>query len=71
METEAETHSQISDRAGRVLWRMGNITEQAKRIKYTTRRHAQSTNLGPWRLTETESPSKEHAGTGPRSYTQL
>ena len=25
----------------------------------------QSTNLNPWELSETESPTKEHVGTGP------
>lgn len=29
-------------------------------MEVTTRRPTQSTNLGPWRLTEIEPPTKEH-----------
>jgi hypothetical protein len=32
---------------------------QLERVKDTTRRLTESTNLGPWRLTETEPPTKK------------
>ena len=32
---------------------------------------AQPTNLGPWGLTETEPPTKEHAGAGPKPLIHL
>jgi hypothetical protein len=39
--------------------------------KATTRRPTESTNLGPWRLTETGPPAKKHTGAGPRPSTYL
>ena len=47
--------------------RVWNRTEQSGEAKNTTRRPIESTNLGPWGLTETEPPTTEHTGTGPRT----
>ena len=33
-------------------------------VKNTTRTHTEPTNLGPWELTETKLPTKEHAWAG-------
>ena len=41
--------------------------EQAEGVKNTTKRYTESTNLGLWGHTETEPPTKEHAGAGPSS----
>ena len=38
-------------------------------VKDTTSRPTEPTNLGPWGLTETEAPTKEHAWAGPRPST--
>ena len=51
--------------------RMGARIELPGGVKDTTRRHTESTNLGPLRLTEPEPQIKEHAGFGPRSPTHL
>ena len=40
-------------------------------VKDTTRRPAEPTNLGPWRLTETKPPTKEHTWAGPRPPTHM
>ena len=50
---------------------MRDGTEQAGGIKDTTKKPTESTNLGPWGLTEMELPAKEHAVTGPRFRTYL
>jgi hypothetical protein len=52
--------SELRESCGRV----GDKTERAKGVK-DTRRPTESTNLGSWGLTETEPPTKEHAGAGP------
>ena len=39
--------------------------------KVGSRRLIESTNLGLWELTETELPTKEHAGAGVRLPTNL
>jgi hypothetical protein len=49
---------------------LGDRSEQAGRIKDTTR-FTESTNLGPWGLTESGPPTREHAGAGPRLSTHL
>jgi hypothetical protein len=46
--------------------RVGDRTEGTGGVKNTTRRCTESTNLCPWQLTETEPPTKKHAGDGPR-----
>ena len=61
METDAEIQSQTLGGAWGVLWKSGDRTEQARGVKDTTRRPTESTNLGPWGLTETEPSTKEHA----------
>jgi hypothetical protein len=61
METDAVTHSQTSGGVGESCRRVGGRIEGAGRIKDTTRRPTELINLGPWGLTETESPTKEHA----------
>jgi hypothetical protein len=53
------------------LRRVGNRIERAGGVKDTTRRPTESTKLGPWVLTEAESPSKEYAGARPRPPTHL
>ena len=40
-------------------------------VKDTTRRPAEPTNLGPWGLTETKPPTKEHTWAGPRPPTHM
>jgi hypothetical protein len=68
MATEAEIHSQTSGRSWGVLGKSGRDrkSEEGGGVKHTTRRPIATTNLGPWRLTETETPTKEHAWAGPR-----
>ena len=51
--------------------RVGDRIEGAGGVKDPTRTPTESTNLDPWGLTETESPTKEHAGAGPRTLTHL
>ena len=43
------------------------LSELEGGIWYITRRPTESTNLGPWQLTETEPPTKELAWAGPRA----
>ena len=40
-------------------------------VKDTTRRHTESGNVGPQGLTETESPTKKHAGARLRPHTHV
>ena len=48
-----------------VLWkRSGRRIDGTRGVKDTTRRPTESTNLGTQGLTETEPPTKEHAGAG-------
>jgi len=66
MDTDAETHSQTSGRAQRVLWKsriglsepVGSRTPQEDLQSQLTWAH--------WGFTETEPPTKELAGAGPR-----
>lgn len=51
--------------------RVGDRSEQVRGVKNTTRRCTESTNLRPWGLTELGPPTREHAGTGPKSPTYL
>ena len=51
--------------------KVGYRTEQSEGVKDTTRIPIESTNLGPWRLTETEPPTKGHTVAGPRPPTYL
>lgn len=37
-------------------------TEEVGGVKDTTGRPTEPINLGPWRLTDTKPPTKEHAG---------
>lgn len=39
---------------------VGDRSGQTRGVKDITRRPTQSANLGPWELTETEAPTKEH-----------
>jgi hypothetical protein len=66
METDAETHRQSVGRAQGLLWKSRGRIEGARRVKGSTNRPTEPANLGPWGLTETEPPTKEHAWTGPR-----
>ena len=50
---------------------LGVRTNQAEGLKDITRHATESINLGPWGLSEIESPIKEHAGAGPRLSTHL
>jgi hypothetical protein len=70
-EADGETHRQTSGRVWVTCERMGDRTEQAGEIKDTTRRPTESTNMGPWGLTEPGPPTREHAGAGPRPPTLL
>ena len=53
----------------------GSLVEERDRSepvrRDTSRRPTESTNLGPWGLTEPQPPSRELAGAGPRSPTHL
>jgi hypothetical protein len=62
METDEETHSQTSDKSPETCGRVGDITEQAKQDKDTTRRPTEKTNLVTWVFTETKPPTKEYGG---------
>lgn len=54
---------QTSGRGWEVLWKSrGQRIERAGGGEDTTKRLTESTNLGPWGLTENETPTKEHAG---------
>ena len=64
MDTDADIQSQTLGGSWGVLWKSEDRTEQARGVKDTTRRPTESTNLGTWKLTETEPPTKEHAGLG-------
>ena len=44
--------------------------ELARGFKHTTKRSSESTNLGPWVVTEIR-PTEEHAGVGARLSTHL
>jgi hypothetical protein len=47
---------------------MVNRIEQAGRVKDTTRRFTESTDLSPWEFKETGPPTKELAGPGPTHH---
>ena len=51
-------------RAWGAVGRVEDMIEGAGGDRDSTRRPTESTNLGPWRFTETEPPTKEYAGTG-------
>jgi hypothetical protein len=51
--------------------RVGDKIKQARGVKHTSRRPKESTNLGPCKLTESETPTKKHAGTGPRLISHI
>ena len=57
----------ISQSSGESCDRTGDRGEQARGAKDTTRRPTESTSLGPWGLTETEPPTKEHTWARPSS----
>jgi hypothetical protein len=59
--------SNIRESCGRV----GGRSEQIRGVKDTTRRPTEPTNLGPWGLTETGPPTREHAEAGPGPPTHL
>lgn len=61
MEIDAETHSQTLSRAQGMLQKRRRKDFKSQRIKDTTRKPSESTNVGPLELTETEPPTKEHA----------
>ena len=42
--------------------RLGDTSEQVRGVKDTKRRPTDSTNLGPWGLTEARPPTRERAG---------
>jgi hypothetical protein len=42
--------------------RVGDGSEQARGIKNTTKRPAESINLDPWGLKQSGPPTREHAG---------
>jgi hypothetical protein len=46
--------------------RVGGRVEGPGGDRDSTGRSTESTNLGPWELSETEPPTKEHTQTGPR-----
>ena len=56
----------MTDPQPNIRWSLGSLVEDWN-IDGTTRRPTKSTNLGPWKLTETE----EYAGAGPRTLTHL
>ena len=51
--------------------KMGGRIQLAGGIKDMKRRCTESSNLGPWLLTETEPPTKEHVSAGSRPLTHL
>jgi hypothetical protein len=62
MERDAETHTQTLNGAWESHERVGRKLRNSKMAGRPT----ESTNLDPWELPETESPTKEQAGSGPR-----
>jgi hypothetical protein len=66
METDAEIHSQTLGRAQENLYKSEGRIVGDRKIKNTSRRPTESTNLGSWGLTETKPPMKEHAWARPR-----
>ena len=57
----AKHQAELKESCGRV----GDRIERAGEVKDITRRPTESSNLDPWGLTETEPPTKEHAGADP------
>ena len=55
------------DSYGRIGERIGGPEEDSN----STGRSTESTNHDPWEFLETESPTKDHAGAGPRPPTHL
>lgn len=63
---DADTQSQTLGRAqGVMLKNQGRIAGTG--VVKDTKGPTESTNLGPWGLTDTEPPTKEDAGAEPRS----
>ena len=71
METDAETDSQTIGEACDSCGRVEGRNEGPELVKDSTRRPTVLTNLGPWGLTKTEPPTKEHAWTGPRTLSHI
>jgi hypothetical protein len=51
--------------------RVGGRTERPEDDRDFTEKPTESTNLDPWGLPETESPTKEQAQAGPRSLAHV
>jgi hypothetical protein len=60
MGADAETHRQAAE-PRESCGREGERSEQVGGVKDTTRRPTESTNLGPWGLTDPETPTREQA----------
>jgi hypothetical protein len=61
MEADAETHSQTLDGTWESCGRVGIRVEGPEKDRDSTGRRTVSTNLDPWRLPDTEPPTKEQA----------
>jgi hypothetical protein len=70
MEIDEETYKHQAE-CWKFFRRVEDRSEQVRVIKDIIRKSTESTNLGPWRLTETILPTKEHARAGPRPPTDL
>jgi hypothetical protein len=56
----AKHQTELGEYCGRVGGRIG----EPRGVKFTTGRTAESNTLVPWELTDTETPTREHAGAG-------
>jgi hypothetical protein len=56
---------------GESCGRIGDRSDQVRGVKGSTGRPTESTILGPWRLTNPETPTREYAWAGPRPPTYL
>lgn len=70
METDAETLGQTLDGAQGVVWKSWGRMEGPEEDRDATR-PTESTKLDPWRLPETEPPTKEQVWVGPRPSAPL
>ena len=66
MERDTQTHTQTLDGALESNRRVGRMIEGLEEDRDSTGRPTQSTNLNPWGLPETGSPTKEQAQAEPR-----
>lgn len=66
MEADTETHSQTLDGAQGDLWKSWEKDQGTQKDSDSIGRPKESTSLDPWKLPETETPTKERAWAGLR-----